>query len=257
MTSRHVHPTGLWIYCASGAVAAPTETVATLRRCGASLAIAMIEGITPGGSQRMPTVTVARFVDACRAANIAVILCSFPDVLAGMEGLLRSRDHLADLGDLMHCRTQLDAEPRRRRKPGGAVEVVHWTPALLSPWRHIADLSITTTRTEAPHLGAHDRLCLAQLEQPSSFDTVGSLDDDRDRDALDVFARYSAPEDIVLVGGAFDLGRDVRTAEDLRHDYARAKAQAKLSGAYALWDAKALGRHPELCDAAREIALAA
>lgn len=257
MTSRHVHPTGLWIYCASGAVAAPTETVHTLRRCGASLAIAMVEGITPGGSQRMPTVIVARFVDACRAANIPVILCDFPDVLAGMDGLLRSRDHLADLCELLHCRPQLDAEPRRRRLPNGEVELVHWTRPLFEPWLHVHDLSITTTRIEAPHLGKHNCLCLGQLEQPSSFATLGTLDDDRDRDALDIFARYSAPEDIVLVGGAFDVGSDVRTPDDLRHDYARGREQAKRSGAYALWDAKALGRHPELCDAAREIALAA
>lgn len=257
MTSRWVHPTGLWIYCGSGAVAAPTETVATLRACGASLAIAMVEGITPGGSQRMPTVSVARFCDAARAANIATILCAFPDVLGGEDALLRSRDHLVDLGDLIHCRTQLDAEPRRRRTPAG-LEVVHWTPALLGPWLHIADLSITTTRIEAPHLGPHDRLCLAQLEQPTSFDTVGDLLDDRHSDAMDVFCRYSQVEDIVLVGGAFDLGRtDVRTAEDMRHDFERARPQSQRSGAYALWDARALGRHRELCDAARSMALAA
>lgn len=242
--SRWVHPTGLWVYCGSGATSAPTETTVTLGRCGASLAIAMIESITPGGSQRMPTATVARFVDACAHADVPVILCSFPDVLGGMDALLRSRDHLADIGEMLHCRTQLDAEPRRR-----AGQVVHWTRELFTPWLHIADLSITTTVIEAPHLGAHDRLVLAQMEQPTSFATFD--------EHMAVVARYSALEDIVPVGGAFDVGRDARTAEDLRHDYARGREQAKRAGAYALWDARALGRHPELCDAAREIALAA
>lgn len=244
MTSRYVRPPGLWIYCAAGAVAAPTETVATLRRCGAVLAIAMVEGITPGGSQRVQSATVARFVDACAASDISVILCSFPDILEQRFELLDSRDHLADLAEQLHCRPQLDAEPRKR----GAV-VTHWTPHDLQPWLHIADLSITTTRIEAPHLGKHDRLTLGQLEQPTSFDTLD--------DALEIFGRYSASEDIVVVGGAFDVGRVVRTPDDMRHDQARARAQYARSGAYACWDARALGQAPERCDALREMALAA
>lgn len=245
MTSRYVHPTGLWVYAGTGAVSSPVESVATLRRCGAALSIAMIQGITPSGDQRLPSATVARYVQACRDSAIDVILCAFPSVALGEAHLLESRDHLADLSERLHCRPQLDAEPDEDQDG----ELVHWTTGLVGLYLHIEGLSITTTAAEAPHVGKHDRLTLGQLEQPDSFAALERK--------LEIFERYSAPEDIVLVGGAFDVGRTVRTGAMMRRDQVRAMAQYRRSGAYACWDVRALAKSAERCDALREMALAA
>lgn len=227
---------GLWIYCDSHDVIHVTETVATLKRSGAVGAIAMIEGITPGGSQRLPLDRLKRFVDACALIGVTVWLCAFPDIRGD---LIKSRDWLAAACELLGCRGQLDAEPRQGS---------HWSAALLAPWLSIPELTITTTRIEAPRLGSHGRLVLAQLEQQTSVDTLSS--------ALSIFGRTSAPESIVLVTGSFDQAETQggrRTLEEVRADLERCTPHAKLARAHAVWSAHTLDK-PE-ADALREWAL--
>jgi hypothetical protein len=125
---------------------------------------------------------------------------------------------------------------------------VHWTPEALQPWRHINELSLTTTAAEAPHLGRFDGLLLGQLEQPESFDAL-------DR-KLEKFVACSALDDVVLVSGAFDIGRRVRTPAMMRRDQERAVSQAKRAGAFACWDVRALAKSTAKCDALRDGALA-
>lgn len=224
---------GLWLYCDSHDVIHVAETVATLRRCGAVGAVAMIEGITPGGSQRMPLDRIKRLVDACRAVDVDVILCAFPDVRGE---LVASRDWLADACELLGCEGQLDAEPR---------EGAHWSPSLLDPWLGIAHLSITTTRIEAPRLGPHNRRVWAQLEQQTSVSTLPQ--------AIAIFSKVTAPESIVLVTGAFDQNGDVRTIEEVHADLARCAPHAKVSGQHAVWSAHTVS--PAEADALRSWAL--
>lgn len=218
MTTRR----GIHLYCDSSDVVHVERSVPTLVRSGAVGAIAMIEGITPGGSQRMPLDRVRRFVDAVRAKNITPTLCAFPDVAGDM---IASRDHLAETCETLRCAAQLDAEPRAGR---------HWTHEMLLPWLSIAELTITTTRIEAPHLGPHNRTVFAQLEQQTSTATLSQ--------ALAIFSRYSAMESIVPVLGDFDQGEPQggkRTLEELHVDLTRVAPQAKLAGVLAVWSAHA------------------
>ena len=213
MTLRH----GLWLYCDSSDVIHVERSIPTLTRCAAVGALAMVEGITPGGAQRMPLDRVRRFVDACRARDITPVLCAFPDIHGD---LIASRDHLAEMGETLRCAMQLDAEPRAGH---------HWTPEMLAPWLSIHELTLTTTRVEAPHLGAHNRIVFAQLEQQTSTATLAQ--------ALGIFGRYSPRENIVPVIGAFDQGDDKRTLDEMRVDLTRCADQAKLAGALAVWSA--------------------
>lgn len=226
---------GLHLYCDSSDVIHVERSVPTLVRSGAVGAIAMVEGITPGGSQRMPLDRVRRFVDACRAHDITPTLCAFPDIAGD---LIASRDHLAEMGETLRCAVQLDAEPRAGR---------HWTPEMLAPWLSIDGLTITTTRIEAPHLGAHNRTVFAQLEQQTSTATLPQ--------ALAVFGRYSARDSIVPVLGSFDQGEaqgGKRTLEELHVDLTRVAPQAKLAGGLAVWSAHATSG--EEADALRDFA---
>jgi len=214
---------GLWVYCDSSDVIHTERSIPTLRRCGAVGAIAMIEGITPTGAQRMPLDRVRRFVDACRAAGLDVTLCAFPDVRGD---LIASRDALAHACGMLGCHAQLDAEPR---------PPAHWTPALLAPWLALYDLSITTTRVEAPRLGTHNRTTWAQLEQQTSVATLSK--------ALAIFSRTTPLEQIVLVTGAFDQSPEqggTRTLAELRADLDACTGQARVSGAHAVWSAHAI-----------------
>lgn len=224
---------GLWVYCDSSDVIHVERSIPTLRRCGAVGAIAMIEGITPTGAQRMPLDRVRRFVDAAKAAGLDVTLCAFPDVRAD---LIASRDWLADACEALGCHAQLDAEPR---------PPAHWTPALVEPWLSIYDLSITTTRVEAPRLGSHNRTMWAQLEQQTSVATLSK--------ALAIFSRTTPLEQIVLVTGALDQAPDQggrRTIEEVHADLTRCAPQARVSGAHAVWSAHTIG--PAEADALRE-----
>jgi hypothetical protein len=211
---------GIHLYCDSSDVIHVERSVPTLVRSGAVGAVAMVEGITPGGSQRVPLDRVRRFVDAVRAKNITPTLCAFPDI--GGD-LIASRDHLAEMGETLRCAVQLDAEPRAGR---------HWTHETLLPWLSIAELTITTTRIEAPHLGPHNRTVFAQLEQQTSTATLSQ--------ALTIFSHYSPLENIVPVLGDFDQGEPQggkRTLEELHVDLTRVGPQAKLAGALAVWSA--------------------
>lgn len=157
---------------------------------------------------------------------IDVTLCAFPDV-TGDHAV--SRAALGGLCDATGCPPQLDAEPR------GA----HWTDALFAAWLDWrADLTVTTTRWEAGHLGAHIRRCYAQLESSASTALFGQ--------AMAVFGLYSARESIVPVIGDFDERQQdgtvrARTLDDIRRDLAGGEAQAILVGELAVWSAHAMG----------------
>jgi hypothetical protein len=231
---------GLRIYCDSHDVARePRRTVDIALRAGAVGVIAMVEGITGDrGSRRLPMEVVARFVEMAHAADLHVTACAFPDV---REDPARSIDHLWACAEIADA-AELDAEPR---------DGVHWSAAKLRPWLASAEfaatpLSITTTRIEAPRLGAHGLRVRGQLEQLTSTDTLA--------DALTRLAKGTRLDLVEPVVGAFDQRGVVRTVATMRRDLDRCAAQARLAGGLAVWSAHTLDE--DEADVLREWALA-
>lgn len=214
---------GLWIYLGSGDMARPSETVATLRACGAIGALVLVESVD---GRRQPLARVAAMVDALAAADVSAILYSFPSVTGD---LYASRIHLAKCAALTGAGTQLDAEPH---------DGTHWSPALLAPWLSaFSALSITSTRAELPYLGEHGRETWLQAEAQTSIDVLPK--------SLRKWPRA------LVVTGAFGSEADPRTHAEFARDLARCQAQARKTGAHAVWSAASLRVRPDLCDEIR------
>jgi hypothetical protein len=228
---------GLRLYAGSGDVRATDDTVATLRRAGAVECLAISES-NDGRVAKMAD--LLELQAKCAEHDITVVPCAFPGLAGDMTA---SRAWFKECCETLKVRGQLDAEPAH---PGDG-KVFHWGPSTLAPWLAMDCLgSITTTRAEAPHLGAHDRRVYAQLESEQSFDTLSH--------ALRVFTRYTETDRVVLVTGLFDKGENKRTLAEIRADLHRATPQAIASGALAAWSCASMSAAE--ADAYREWACA-
>lgn len=227
-------PTGLAVFCNLGAVrddAHVDASIATLRSCGASIAPVMVEGLPYSGARGQPItprIQPARFraIGArMRAHGIEPVACSFPAIDGDLDD---ARGHLAACRVEAGTIAMLDAEPRRR---GGdpKAELVHWTPALVEPWRRDDPaLIITSTRAELPHLGNLSPLEVwLQLEGQTSTTTLA--------DAVAIAARATALASVVPVCGVFDEENDPRTPDEIRADLERCTPQARASKRLGEW----------------------
>jgi hypothetical protein len=209
---------GLHAYCDSHDVAHPDETIVMLRRCGAVLALPCVESVD---GRRASADRLKRFRDACAAADIACHPFTFPSLLGE---LAESREHFVKACELFSTTGQLDAEP---------TQGFHWSTARLAPWLALPCLeTLTTTRAEARHLGAHGLPMYAQLESQTSFD---SLDD-----ALRIFTKTTPLDRITLVSGVFNEPRDPRTLDEVHDDLVRGMPQARRVRRHAIWSAHTL-----------------
>jgi hypothetical protein len=200
-------------------------TIGKLRAAGAKRAIPMVQlAIASEAALRSRRGAVIDFAAACHEHGIAVTLCTGPAVLTAADPL-GCRDRLVKLCAEVSATPMLDAEPVKER---GILR--HWSPEMLRPWLTVPTLQITTTRMEAPHLGHHGRVDYAQLEGQTSTATLSQ--------ALAIHARTTDRERIVPVLGSFDSAGDPRTLAEMRIDLERCEAQARLSGALAVWVAQ-------------------
>lgn len=214
-------PDGLHVYADSHDVQEENqdETFATLRLCGATKVLPCAEGVS--GHFALDANLVA-FCERAERADIVVEPFFFPDLMGDMD---RSRAHYLHVRKLLGRPGQLDAEPRQI-----GLGLMHWTHTLVESWLRLdEEMGVTTTRVEAPHLGPHDRVCYAQLEAQTSFDSL-------DR-ALEIFGRTSKLEDVVLVAGAFNEKDDPRTLDEIREDWTRAEPHMRLVGRHCVWSA--------------------
>jgi hypothetical protein len=209
---------GLRLYAGSGDVRDADGTLSTLLRAGAVECLAISES-NDGRVAKMAD--LLELQAKCAEHDISVVPCSFPGLAGDMTA---SRAWFKECCETLKVRGQLDAEPAH---PGDG-KVFHWGPSTLAPWLAMDCLeSITTTRAEAPHLGAHDRMVYAQLEDQSSLDSLTH--------AMRIFTRYTETDRVALVLGLFDQGSDKRTLTEIRADLHRATPQAITSGALAAW----------------------
>lgn len=226
-------PTGLAVFCNLGAVrddAHVDASIATLRSCGASIAPVMVEGLPYSGARGQPItprIQPARFKTIAarmRAHGIEPVACSFPAIDGDLDD---ARGHLAACRVEAGTLAMLDAEPRRR---GGdpKAELVHWTPALVEPWRRDDPaLIVTSTRAELPHLGWFPGEVWLQLEAQTSTATLA--------DAIALATRTTIRDRLVPVCGVFDEQGDPRTPDEIRVDLERCTPQARAAGRLGEW----------------------
>lgn len=210
-------PTGLAVYLDSHDVQRIDATIAKLQRCGAAIALVPCESLPYEGPHgpivpRLSLPTLARICDQLRAADITPIVYSFPAVDGDLrDSLAHYRAALVTTG----AHGQLDAEPHHG---------THWTPAALAPWLDAdPDMSITTTRAEIGHLGAHGRCVWLQLERQASTATLAA-------------AVRKAP-DAILVTGLFDERDNPRTLDEIRVDLDRCAVHSARLGIHGFWSA--------------------
>jgi hypothetical protein len=199
------------------------RTFEILEAAGAKRAIVMAQ---PALNKPALRDRVRSFAEECSALGIAVSLCTGPAVIE-MAAPLEMRDRLAQLCRETGATPMLDAEPVHVGKPNQQ----RWSPERLAPWLTVPELQITTTRMEAPRIGAHARVTYAQLEGQTSTDTLAQ--------ALQIFCRYTPLDRIVVTLGSFDSpDGDKRTLDEMRRDLDRCTDQARLSGRLAMFVAQ-------------------
>jgi hypothetical protein len=200
----------------------PDRTMRILDRCGATRAIVMAQ---PALNSDVNTKHVRTFADRCADAGIALSLCTGPAIIEYASALML-RDRLVALCRELHATPMLDAEPVRVGKPNQQ----RWSPERVAPWLTVPDMQITTTRMEAPRIGAHGRITYAQLEGQASTSTLSH--------ALGIFSKYAPLERVVPVLGSFDTDGDKRTVAEVKLDLERCTDQARLCGRLAMFVAQ-------------------
>ena len=203
----------LAFYADSNDIASPDRLLATLARARAGACLVPCESLPYQGphgpiTPRTPLPKLAALCDRLRAAGIKPIVYTFPAVDGDLVDALA---HFRAACVACACDGQLDAEPH-----GGH----HWSPALLAPWLPYC-ASITTTRWEAPHLGAVSAPVWMQAER---------------RGSVAALVPHLTPTDVVVVGD-FSRPGEPATLETLRADLALAAAQAKRTGLLGVWSA--------------------
>lgn len=199
-----------------------SRTFEILEAAGATRAIVMAQ---PALNKPALADRVRTFAAECSAKGIAVSLCTGPAVIE-YAAPLQIRDRLAALCRDTGATPMLDAEPVHVKRPNEQ----RWSPERVKPWLDVPEMQITTTRFEAPRIGAHARVTYAQLEGQTSTDTLAQ--------ALQIFCRYTPMERIVITLGSFDSEGDKRTLDEVKRDLERCTAQAKLSGRLAMFVAQ-------------------
>ena len=199
------------------------RTFEILDACGAKRAIVMAQPALNKPSLRDK---VRSFAIECHQRSLAVSLCTGPAVIE-YAAPLEMRDRLAALCTEVRATPMLDAEPVHVGRPNEQ----RWSPERIAPWLTIPELQITTTRMEAPRIGAHGRVTYAQLEGQASTATLDH--------ALRTFERYTPIERVVPVLGSFDSpDGDKRTIDEVRTDLERCTAQARTCGRLAMFVAQ-------------------
>ncbi len=220
---------GLAVYLGSSDMSAIERgkgpQLALLRRCGATMAMVLIESVD---GRRQSWKRVAAVCAALRAVDISPIAYSFPDLNGDLVG---TRLHYAQCREYADA-GQWDLEPKHGN---------HWSPKVIAPMLALdPHASITTTRVELPYLGDHGRDVWLQLEAQTSIDTLAQ-------------ALRLAP-DATLATGLFDNENNPRTLAEIKHDLVRCTEHAARIGRHAVWSLQSMSVAE--ADALREWALA-